>query len=76
MQINTEKTRYYQMGNCTKLPFSQLKQIVPHRLCEIVSGGRRHLLLFLSTPSCHITEQQRQETAQGIQLHDAEWGHG
>lgn len=55
MQINMEKSRGYQMGNCTKLPFSQLKQIVPRRVCEIVSGGGRHLLLFLSTPSRHIT---------------------
>jgi len=66
MQINTEKSRDYQMGNCTKLPFSQAKQVVPCRVRESISGGRRHLLLFLSTPSCHIIERQRQEIVQGI----------
>lgn len=71
-----EKSSDYQMRNCTKLPFSQLKQIVPHRVCEIVSGGRRHLLLILSTPSRHITEWQRQEIVQSIQLHSGEWGQG
>lgn len=76
MQINMEKSRDYQMGNSTILPFSQLKQIVPCRVCEIVSGGRRHLLLFLSTPSRHITERHRREIVQGIQLHDGEGGQG
>lgn len=64
------------MRNCTKFPFSQLEQIVPHTVCEIVSGGRRHLLLILSTPSRHITERQRQEIVQSIQLHSGEWGQG
>lgn len=71
-----QKSSDYQMRNCTKLPSSQLKQIVPHRVCEIVSGGSRHLFLILSTPSCHITERQRQEIVQSIQLHSGEWGQG
>lgn len=61
-----EKSSDYQIQNRRKLSFSQLKQIVPHRACEIVSGGRRLLLLSLSTPSRHITERQRQEIVQSI----------
>lgn len=76
MWINMEKSRDYQMGNCVKLPFSVLKQIVPHRVSEIISGERTHLLLFLSTPSRHITERQRGEIMLCIQLHNGDRGQG
>lgn len=71
-----EKSRDYQMGNCIKLQFSDLKQIVPCRVSEITSGERTHLVLFLSTPSRHITEQQREDIVLCIQLHNGEWGQG